>query len=71
MADGRNTHPRSDGLGHGLRSNGGKGGAHLKSTHPIGIQVPSQKVIGDTVMQVWRVQVPSEKVLGPLGTPKE
>ena len=34
---------------------------------PIGIQVPSQKVIGGTVMQVWRVQVPSEKVLGSLG----
>ena len=34
---------------------------------PLGIQVPSQKVIGDTVMWVWRVQVPSEKVFGSLG----
>ena len=35
-----------------------------------GIQVPSQKVIGGTVM-VWRVQVPSEKVLGSLGQKRD
>ena len=33
----------------------------------LGIQVPSQKVIGDTLMWVLRVQVPSEEVLGSLG----
>ena len=33
----------------------------------LGIQVPSQQVIGDTAMWGWRVQVPSEKVLGSLG----
>ena len=34
---------------------------HL-TTPSLAIQVPSQKVIGGTVMLVWRVQVPSEKV---------
>ena len=37
---------------------------------PIGIHIPSEKVIGDTAMICsvgWRVQVPSEKALASLG----
>ena len=33
----------------------------------LGIQAPSQKMIGDTLVWVWGVQVPSENALGSVG----
>ena len=37
------------------------------TAYTLGIHVPSQKVIGGTVMYVLRVQVPFDKVLASLG----
>ena len=34
--------------------------------YSLGIHILSEKVMGDTVMEVWRVQEPSEMVLGSL-----